>query len=460
LCIANGTSPVDIIPTIISINASDTWFRVDKDCDVVTQDFITGSTDCTFITANVTDTYAISIDISFESVGVTEAEIWIGIGYDGADPLLKDSFSANGRPDESVSFTLTKVLDPFSTIQLYVFNANNTDDISIKRLQLTVVGELLCGFTVDGPQGPQGIQGPQGVQGPQGIQGPEGPEGPEGNCTGCGIEVFTFLTSQLWEVPSNISLINVELLAGGGGGGGGSGGTVFSGSQGGGGGGGGSGEGTFGDQVWLIVTPLEIINITVGAGGSGGSGAQCSSSSTVTGSPGADGGSTSISGSFGTLTVSGGSGGLGSFLPSCNDADGGDGGAGYNGGGGGSPGNNAQIPGVGGIGINENGQSASTNVLSGKGAPSLAVSVYPDGGDAAVCGGPTAFGGGGGAAAKYYIGTPGNGVCGQFIFAPNGDPATGFGHGGGGGPGGVLGRGRRGGNGADGFVRIVTYPSI
>jgi hypothetical protein len=145
LCIANGTSPADIVPTTVTITTIDTWVALDQDvCDVVTQEFITFLGNCSFVTENQTDTYKLELDISFESVGVSDPEVWVGITIDGADPLLKDAFSSHGRPDESISYRVTKILPPFTTIGLAVLNSENTDDIDIKRLQFTVLGELLC----------------------------------------------------------------------------------------------------------------------------------------------------------------------------------------------------------------------------------------------------------------------------------------------------------------------------
>jgi len=202
--IANGTSPIDIVPTTVQVLTQNTWIHLNKDdCVPATMDFIGFPGNCSFITENQTDTYKIEVDISLEtSNALNDPEIWFGISFDGADPLLQNSFSTHGRPDESMSFRITAVLPPYTRIGLATLNRANTDDVLIKRLQMVVVGELLCGFAVDGPQGPpgpqgvqgntgpqgaqgdqgiQGIAGPQGDIGPQGIQGNPGPQGPQGD---------------------------------------------------------------------------------------------------------------------------------------------------------------------------------------------------------------------------------------------------------------------------------------
>lgn len=180
--IANGTSPIDIVPTTVQVLSQNTWIHLNKDdCVPATMEFIGFPGNCSFITENQTDTYKIEVDISLEtSNALNDPEIWFGISFDGADPLLQNSFSTHGRPDESMSFRITAVLPPYTRIGLATLNKVNTDDVLIKRLQMVVVGELLCGFAVDGPQGPPGPQGVQGNTGPQGEQGEQGIQGVPG----------------------------------------------------------------------------------------------------------------------------------------------------------------------------------------------------------------------------------------------------------------------------------------
>jgi len=162
--------------------AENTWIHVSEDnCVPATLEFIGFPGNCSFITENQTDTYKIEVDISLEtSNALNDPEIWFGISFDGAEPLLQNSFSTHGRPDESMSFRITAVLPPYTRIGLATLNRVNTDDVLIKRLQMVVVGELLCGFAVDGPQGPPGPQGVQGNTGPQGEQGEQGIQGVPG----------------------------------------------------------------------------------------------------------------------------------------------------------------------------------------------------------------------------------------------------------------------------------------
>jgi hypothetical protein len=180
--IANGTSPMDIIPTTVQVLSQNTWIHLNKDdCVPATMEFIGFPGNCSFITENQTDTYKIEVDISLETSNtLNDPEIWFGISFDGADPLLQNSFSTHGRPDESMSFRITAVLPPSTRIGLAMLNRVNTDDVLIKRLQMVVVGELICGFAVDGPQGPPGPQGVQGNTGPQGEQGEQGIQGVPG----------------------------------------------------------------------------------------------------------------------------------------------------------------------------------------------------------------------------------------------------------------------------------------
>jgi hypothetical protein len=57
---------------------------------------------------------------------------------------------------------------------------NSTGLIDIVRLQFTIVGELLCGFDVTGPEGPKGDKGDTGNTGPPGAPGADGSDGING----------------------------------------------------------------------------------------------------------------------------------------------------------------------------------------------------------------------------------------------------------------------------------------
>ena len=407
MCIANGTNVTDIVSYNLVISSIDQWTPLTASvCDLVLADAITFLGNCNWETQAILDTYKIELDVSFETVGIFDPEVWIGITFDGLEPELKNAFSTHGRPDESLSFRINKVLPPNTTIGLSFLNAGNTDDISIKRLQLTIVGEFLCGFNANGTQGaagPQGIDGSpgdqgnqgdqgingtdgtQGVQGIQGTQGIQGAQGPNGTTVGS----LIFFIDDTFVVPPGVTTLFATCQAGGGGGG--SGGTsgfqeftvleiippgdvpephqVFELFYGGGGGGGGSGRIL---TTLVTVVPGETLNVAVGLGGVGG----VSIFQPVNASRNGQDGASSILLRNNTILFdcTGGSGGLGG----CNvnvgfDGDpvwitigsGGDGGDGYNGGGGGGAGDDltilgpaptiSRIAGIGGAGIDEDG---------------------------------------------------------------------------------------------------------
>lgn len=108
-----------------------------------------------------------------------------------------------------------------------------------------------------GPAGAKGDPGPQGIQGPKGDQGPigdPGPQGPAGSGQPHGFKQFigAFSADELFSftIPSGATEIHVELW-----GAGGAGDAAYS--------GGGGGYARF----WLSVTPGDVYEIQVGAGG-------------------------------------------------------------------------------------------------------------------------------------------------------------------------------------------------
>jgi hypothetical protein len=516
LCIANGTSPADIVPFVVPIASINTWVHLDAFdiCDLVTDEFITFLGNCTLETLNQTDTFKIEVDIAFETAGVSDPEIWVGITFNGSDPSLKDSFSTHGSPDESLSYRITKVLDPFTRIGLAVLNGGNTDDIELKRLQFTVVSELLCGFAVDGPQGPQGVQGEQGDPGLPGTPGPSGPN----------VSSLLFFVNDTFVVPSGINVMLATCQ--GGGGGGGSGGQSSAQSSGidpgpsepsewhAGGGGGGGGSGDFRTTL-LSVTPGETLEAVVGLGGIGGIGGVVDL--IVIGppyvgnnTPGEDGGismirrnGTTIFDCFGGQGGQNGSTGISVLDPpfgvTREPGDGGDGGFGYYGGGGGGAGgvgdgtgdetNDADLtgtPGLGGSGDYDDGDNGMLTCGGDGGGNSVFGSVggeganctnfttvvlmetyYPTGG----CGG----GGGGGPRNMFLNSNPvfnnGNGGDGgqangfNVTIPGNGEDSPAYGGGGGGGAGshyypesvpGTV--GGDGGDGEQGYIAVTFLP--
>ncbi len=486
--ISVGTNTSNVQPQVVTIASVNQWVHLTQDvCDSNIAEGLVFLGNCSWQLEAVGDTYKIELDISFETVGISDPEVWIGITFDGLEPELKDSFSTHGRPDESMSFRITKTLTPNTTVAMAFLNAGNTDNISIKRLQLTIVGELLCGFAIDGPQGPDGPQGDAGITGPQGDQGVQGLQGDQGingtggiqgidgvqgikGSPGGGLTSILFLSTDTFVVPANTTVILGNCQAGGGGGG--SGGAPFFSAirknSGGGGGGGASGDLRL---SYIDVNPGETLNVFVGVGGAGGIATNISSNHGVSGGPSfilRNG--TLIFDCFGGLR-----GRRGDPAVFSAPGKGGRGGKGFNGGGGGGRGghigpSSAPVTGAGGFGINQDGFSGSGS----KGGRGGGTSVFgPLGGLAGICtGGITSgCGGGGGAAPSNSVldsdpifsdgngGTGGNGAFVNQTAVEFGMDSPSRGGGGGGGAGTFFPAfsiiGGNGGDGADGYIVVL-----
>ncbi len=509
MCIANGTNVTNIQPYTLTISTANQWVHLTDDvCDSVTVEFVTFLNNCSWQTDSVSDTYKIELDVSFETSNASNPEVWIGITFDGMDPDLNHSFSTHGSPDESLSFRITKVLPVNTIIGMAFLNSGNINDILIKRLQLTMVGELLCGFDIEGAQGidglqgidgnngtqgvqgNQGIQGIQGDQGDQGVQGNQGIVGPQGDSGS--INILTFFSNDTFVVPVGATSMLGSCQAGGGGGGAGGvadllvQGNVSTWLSGGGGGGGGSGDLR---NTFLPVIPGETLTVVVGFGGDGGT------SNGILGDLVHDGvdGTPSMLFRNGTLILDcpAGKGGLGGDNTNVSQlafGSGGNGGLGYNGGGGGGRGedengavvNNTFIGGGGG-GDFANGAPANNDTNGGDGGENLVLGMV--GGDGGVCSfapDPCSGAGGGGGAPEFNevfatdpffnTGVGGDGGNAYPFNDTLGSPApvdpgqnASDGGGGGGGAGSFgngSGDGGSGGNGGDGYVSVVLFLPI
>jgi len=126
-----------------------------------------------------------------------------------------------------------------------------------------------------------------------------------------------FTSSGSFTVPAGVTKIYIS-GCGGGGGGGGAGGSTSTPNSAGGGGGGGSGQAII--QVPYVVTPGQVISVTIAAGGTAGAGA----ASGGTGGNAGNGGSTVVGA---LVTLAGGSGGTGGG--NASPPSGGNGGSGY-----------------------------------------------------------------------------------------------------------------------------------
>jgi hypothetical protein len=224
------------------------------------------------------------------------------------------------------------------------------------------------------------------------------------------VTVAQFVTTTLttnnptaWTVPAGVTNIEVELWGGGGGGGG-----ALNNNTASGGGGGGGGASTVISS--LSVTPLSVINITVGASGPGGAngnpGANGTTGGTTTfaGTYSATGGTGGSGATTGTTGGAGGAGGAGSFTGGTGVA--GSGGGAYGGAGGGS----------GGTAANGNTGSEFTAgvAVTGGGAGG-------NGSDASGVGGTAGNAPGGGGGGSYEKGTTimdgGAGAAGQIVIS-------------------------------------------
>jgi hypothetical protein len=266
-------------------------------------------------------------------------------------------------------------------------------------------------------------------------------------CTNCSIAtvgantVLTFTANGTFTPPAGVTAVRYLVVGGGGGGGG-----VTNTNSGGAGGG---GAGGFRAGTGFAVTPGNVYNITVGAGGTG---ATCG----TTCNAGTNGGN-SI---FSTITATGG--GRGAYVGNNNGADGGSGGGGRlntgNGGNGaGGEGNdggdaNAGNAAAGGGGASADGSDSNNNGTGGAGG---------DGTASDITGVSVTYAGGGGGGG--YGNNGGAGGAGGGGSAPNGRGAGGdatpnTGGGGGGAGGSNAGAAFNGGNGGSGIVVILYGP--
>jgi hypothetical protein len=217
--------------------------------------------------------------------------------------------------------------------------------------------------------------------------------------SGGGVATFTTPGADTWTVPAGITTVTVEVWGSGAGGG--------SGGSGVGGGGGGGGEYTRTDSY--SVTPSDVLNLSVGAGGAAGTAGNNSWFVAAVTGPNADGGSPGLadgtagtggssSGGVGDHKFSGGDGGTGGFLSqgggggsSAGTAAAGNPGTGPTGGtaptGGGNGGNGSF--GSGGNGSAPGGAGAgSVNSTGGTGAAGKIVLTFPAGGGGGGAPGP------------------------------------------------------------------------
>ena len=173
--------------------------------------------------------------------------------------------------------------------------------------------------------GGQGGGGGGGVSRSNGSGEPSGTGGIGGCIIKWGIPLegeYPVAGDYQYEVPPGVTAVDILIVGAGGGGAGGGGGrgggSVTGDGEGGRGGNGGNG----GESIEVFgheVTPGELIDITVGAGGSGGSGSSGSSSGSSCpsgGSSGSAGESSTVAGN----TAQGGSGGVASTGCSCSDS--------------------------------------------------------------------------------------------------------------------------------------------
>ena len=280
-------------------------------------------------------------------------------------------------------------------------------------------------------------------------------------------QVDIYTAADTWTMPVGAVMVEVEVQAGGGGGG--SGAYYTSGTaRNGGAGGGGGGRSVFRFKASDLSSP---VSITVGAGGTGG--ASVDGGANANGNAGSNGGASSF-GSY--LYADGGNGGNGG-TSSGSAAQGGTGGGGlYAGGNGGNGGysGTGSAPGVasalgGGGGGGGGGITAANTAGDGDIGGSSAANVMSAAGQAGGTAGNASVGTGGDGddapAGTYYGGGGGGGGRGQQTAyqstAPGGHGGTFGGGGGGGGAGTRYASGTvpsgAGGNGADGFVRVVTW---
>ena len=181
LVFVNGSAPDTISPYILNISVADTWIPLDDVlCSTNTEEFVnTTELGCLFVIMK-NDSYKITIDTSFTDNTPPDEVVWVGLSINGAEPLAENSFPSSTGHSHTMSFTITEYFLEGDILAVRFFSLNSTGLIDIVRLQFTIVGELLCGFDVTGPEGPKGDKGDTGNTGPPGAPGADGSDGING----------------------------------------------------------------------------------------------------------------------------------------------------------------------------------------------------------------------------------------------------------------------------------------
>lgn len=163
---ANGTSPADSSPFVMTFGLADTWTDpAGLVCDTVQDHFINATEAGCFFTVLKNDSYKVELDISLVTRMPPGTEIWVGVAINGVDPELFNSFNVFSGDSETISYTLALDLLAGDNISFAFYSTNTSGSLDVDRIQFTAVGELLCGFDVTGPKGDKGEKGDQGDDG-------------------------------------------------------------------------------------------------------------------------------------------------------------------------------------------------------------------------------------------------------------------------------------------------------
>jgi hypothetical protein len=163
---AEGDNATTLDNLTLSISTPGEWVIVDDPrCRVISQINITHSPECG-ATIEIPAYYEWLVSVSFTTLdgGNPEyPEVAVGLGVNFSDPTIDRLKIMHGEIAGTITFELIEYFEQGTTLDIAVTNLQNTQDIQIQSIHLSVKGAYDCAFAQPGPQGPPGVPGLDGI---------------------------------------------------------------------------------------------------------------------------------------------------------------------------------------------------------------------------------------------------------------------------------------------------------